>query len=206
MGRSSDAKERLLEAAIDLIYGRSFGAASVQAICTGAGVQKGSFYHFFPSKRDLGLAAIDILAERLREHVLDPAFAEDIPPLARLERFFELAADFQRRQHEQLGCVLGCPFGNLALEMSTQDEVLRQRIDGLFHTLERRIERTLEAAKADGSAPHVEPPSAARAIFALLEGALMVAKTRNDPNPISAMGRGAVAIALDTRSRSAQAG
>lgn len=73
MGRTSDARERILEAAIELIYARSYSAVGVQAICERAGVQKGSFYHFFPSKRELTLAAVDRLAEQLREQILEPA-------------------------------------------------------------------------------------------------------------------------------------
>lgn len=92
------------------------------------------------------------------------------------------------------GHVLGCPLGNLALEMSTQDEVLRQRIDTLFRGPERRIEATLEEAKRDGSAPHVDPASASRAVFAYMEGLLLMAKTRNDPALVRELGRSAVAL------------
>jgi len=59
MGRTSDTRERLLEAAIDLLWASSFGAVSVDQICEGAGVKKGSFYHFFESKIDLAIAAYD---------------------------------------------------------------------------------------------------------------------------------------------------
>ena len=60
MGRTSDARERLIASAIDLIGARSYRAVSVDDLCAHAGVNKGSFYHFFPAKRDLALAAIDL--------------------------------------------------------------------------------------------------------------------------------------------------
>ena len=59
MGRTSDARERLIEAAGDLWHRRSYTDVGVGEICAEAGVQKGSFYHFFPSKQDLALAVID---------------------------------------------------------------------------------------------------------------------------------------------------
>jgi len=57
MGRVSDARQRLLDATIDLIWQNSYGAVTVDDICERAGVKKGSFYYFFPSKTDLVVAA-----------------------------------------------------------------------------------------------------------------------------------------------------
>jgi TetR/AcrR family transcriptional repressor of nem operon len=54
MGRTSDAKERLIEAMIELIWTGSYGSTSVDQICERAGVKKGSFYHFFESKTGAG--------------------------------------------------------------------------------------------------------------------------------------------------------
>ncbi|SCZ63256.1 TetR/AcrR family transcriptional regulator [Thiohalomonas denitrificans] len=206
MGRNSDTRDRLVEAAIDLIYARSFGAVGVQEICARARVQKGSFYHFFRSKQELAMAAIDVLWQRLQVEVFDPAFADDVPPLERIARFFTLSARFQRNQAKVSGHVLGCPFGNLALEMSTQDEVIRGRVDAVFRLAERRIEQALEAALADGSAPHIDPPSAARAVFAFMEGALLMAKTRNDAKAVSTLGRSALALLTAGGKQSARAG
>ena len=58
MGRVSDAKERLLEAAKGLIWEQSYGAVTVDAICRRAKVQKGSFYHFFDDKSELAVASL----------------------------------------------------------------------------------------------------------------------------------------------------
>ncbi len=194
MGRVSDARKRLLEAAVDLIHTRSYTAVGVQEICARAGVQKGSFYHFFPSKRELSLAAIDELWRRIQERVIGPAFSPDLPPLARIERFFEQSAQVQRELMEQTGQVLGCPLGNLALELSTQEPILRERIETLFRAAERQIAATLEEAVRDGSAPGIDPVAGARALFAYMEGVLLVAKTRNDPDYVAELGRNALGL------------
>jgi len=194
MVKVGKTRDRLVEAAIELIYGRSFGAVGVQEICERADVQKGSFYHFFRSKRELAVAAVEELGRKLREEVFDPAFREDIPPLQRIGRFFERSAEFQCARAKMAGHVLGCPFGNLALEMSTQDEMLRARLESQFGAVERRSEDALEAARADGSAPDIDPPSAARAVFAYMEGALLMAKTRNDPDTVRALGRSVLGL------------
>ncbi len=59
MKEKSNIKERFIKAAIDLICARSYNTVGVQELCDNVGVTKGSFYHYFPSKRDLTLAAID---------------------------------------------------------------------------------------------------------------------------------------------------
>lgn len=59
MPRSSTARTRLIESAALRIHASSFATASVEKLCADAVVQKGSFYYFFPSKRELALAAID---------------------------------------------------------------------------------------------------------------------------------------------------
>src|SRR5581483_382290 len=96
---------------------------SVDDLCAAAGVNKGSFYYFFPAKRQLALAVLDQQWAGAQEHMLDPAFADDVRPLERIRRFFDRACQAQRGS-----VVRGCPFGNLALEMSSLDEVIRDRI------------------------------------------------------------------------------
>ena len=59
MGRASDASEKLLAVAFDLIHENSYGTVSVEQICKRAGVNKGSFYYFFKTKTDLVVAAYE---------------------------------------------------------------------------------------------------------------------------------------------------
>ena len=51
------ARERLLQAAFTLLRTRGFTATSVDDLCAAAGVTKGAFFHHFPSKEALGVAA-----------------------------------------------------------------------------------------------------------------------------------------------------
>src|SRR6266851_4747377 len=59
MPRTSDVKERLTDAALDLMWENSYGTTSVDAICERAGAKKGSFYYFFKSKSELTAAALE---------------------------------------------------------------------------------------------------------------------------------------------------
>jgi AcrR family transcriptional regulator len=55
----SDARTKLLEAALSVIRTKGYSAASVDELCAAAGVTKGAFFHHFKSKDELGVAAAD---------------------------------------------------------------------------------------------------------------------------------------------------
>jgi TetR/AcrR family transcriptional repressor of nem operon len=189
MGRSSTARTRLVASASRRIHASSYAAASVEDLCADAGVQKGSFYYFFPSKRDLALAAIDDQWTRTLTTILDPAFAADIDPLARITRFFHTVASHQRAK-----VVLGCPFGNLAAELGAQDEVIRTRVRQVFDGYQAYFERALREAESSGNLSGVDVPNAARALVAYLQGALLLAKTHNDASIIDALADQALSL------------
>src|SRR5919201_1180243 len=132
MGRPSDARERLINAARDVIYANSYEATTVDDLCAAARVTKSSFYHFSPSKQDLLLAAMDRQWQSIQDTVLRPAFADDLPPQERILRFFDIQMQRQIAQKETSGHMRGCPLGNLTLEMSTQDELIRSRVEHFF--------------------------------------------------------------------------
>src|ERR1700681_4111294 len=94
MGRTSDARKRLMDALVELIWTGSFGSTTIDLICEKAGVKKGSFYHFFESKADLAIAALEASCETHRPE-LDAMFSPSVPPLERLQRFAEQA--FQKQ-------------------------------------------------------------------------------------------------------------
>ena len=87
MGRPSNAQARLLDAAMALMAARGSTAVGVQELCQQAGVKKGSFFHFFPSKRTLILAVLDAWGHHLQA-LWDKAMTADCPPLERLTRLF----------------------------------------------------------------------------------------------------------------------
>ena len=83
----------------------------------------------------------------------------------------------------------GCPLGNLALEMSTQDVQLRHRLLQAFEGQIGYFERVLGEARDAGDLPiDMEPREAAESLLALLEGRILLAKTRNDPESLKSLG------------------
>lgn len=195
MGRPSDARQRLIAAARDVIHAQSYEAASVDELCAAAGVSKSSFYHFFSSKQDLVLVALESQWQRLQEAFLKPAFADNLPPQEQILRFFELMLIGQQAQKQKSGHMYGCPLGNLTLEMSTLDEVLRERTAYYFQQWLNYFEQVLCKAKEQGIIPPtLDTALTAQALLAYLEGVLLLAKSRNDPTLIQSLRIGVLAL------------
>ncbi|MFJ7069477.1 TetR/AcrR family transcriptional regulator [Streptomyces sp. NPDC101115] len=181
MGRTSTARERLLDATGELMRGRGYAAVGVAEICAKAEVKKGSFYHFFESKQALTVEVVDAYwaAERAcwTEVVTGPGTALD-----RLRQLLAGPAELQRRVKETTGSVDGCLLGNLALELSTQEPDVRARLDEIFDEQIATVAAVLAEAAAEGAVPADRSgPEVARAVVAQLEGLVLLAKLKNDP-------------------------
>lgn len=189
MPAAVDTRQKLMDAARDLIYARSYCDVGVQEICQQAGVRKGSFYHFFPSKKDLTLAVLDNSWAYLRDTLIRSSFAPERTPLERLEHFMENLSAFHQQVKNSSGCMHGCQFGNLASEMSTRDEAIRRSVERIFAEIEAPIAEALSAAVEAGDLPPIDVQASAEAMFAYVEGLVLLAKTRNDPGVIRRLGR-----------------
>ncbi|MEV4538610.1 TetR/AcrR family transcriptional regulator [Asanoa sp. NPDC049518] len=189
MGRTSDARNKILEAAKQLLEQRGYSALGVAEICAAAGVPKGSFYYFFESKQALALTVIDEhwAAQRAQwEAVLN----SDRAPLSRLRDLFEATEEVQRVAQRRSGVVVGCMFGNLALELSNQAPEIREQLQAIFDAQIDLIEAVVTQAKDLGAAgPAVDSREAARSIVAQIEGRVLLAKLLNDPTLLDTLWR-----------------
>jgi TetR/AcrR family transcriptional repressor of nem operon len=194
------AKERLTGAALRMIWGNSYGATSVDAICEHAGVKKGSFYYFFKSKSDLAAAALD--ADWKRHQVeLDGMFSPTVPPLERLERYFEFNYERLVAIKEECGAVLGCPLYALGSEVCTRDTVLRGKIQEILDRKMTYFESAIRDAHAQGLIVAPDAKAKARTLFMFIQGALTQARIQNDadvlrdiyPDALDLLGAGEVA-------------
>jgi TetR/AcrR family transcriptional repressor of nem operon len=183
MGRTSDARQRLIDATHDLIWEYSYGAVTIDAICERAAVKKGSFYYFFDSKADLALVAIDDWWTE-RQKVFKDVFREEIPPLERMRKYLDLVADHQCKAYENSGQVLGCPLFTLGSEISTQDERLRTRIHEILMTGTSYFEQAIADAQARGEVEGHDAPLKARKLVSYYEGLLTRARIENSIDQI----------------------
>jgi len=193
MGRKSDARARIIGTSWMLFRDKGYGGVGVQEICEAAGVKKGSFYHFFPSKRDLILAFIE-RAEGMFMGMFEHVGASGRPYLAQIRMIFEMDAGACVEDVQQAGRVLGCPIGNLALEFVGSDEEIRERLAGVFSKMAGGFEGLINGALEAGEIEGVDAKGSSRAIVAYFEGVTMLAKTGNDPGIVETLADGALAL------------
>ncbi len=185
MGRKSDASTKILQAAGMLFWEKGYNGVSVDEICGKAGVNKGTFYHFFASKIALAEAILEEWWNKFRTELLEPAFAPDLPPLLRIERMIRLCHQKQKLAQVTYGITYGCPFCTLGAELSHIDESVKKIIQDIFSRISSYFEVTLrEAQTTHGLVLPGSPSVTARMLMALLNGATLQAKIGNSPDKL----------------------
>ncbi len=180
-----ELRRKILEQAEHLIHLKGYHCTSLEDIAERCGMTKANLFHHFESKEELGLAVLDYKMESYKCDCLGPmSSAPD--PIRAVSRTFSDTARFMRGN----GCKAGCFVGNIALEMSDINERFRERAGRFFEQWTACLEKKLRAARAEGYfGPTLKPRAAAEAVLALFEGAIMLARTRRDPEFLSRMGR-----------------
>jgi TetR/AcrR family transcriptional repressor of nem operon len=193
MGRVSDAKQRLMDAVLDLIWSGSYGSTTIDDICEKAGVKKGSFYYFFDSKAELAAEAVEANWQDRRSE-LDGIFSATVPPLERLEKYCDFTYKIQGEIKSKYGRVLGCPQASLGSEICTQEDALQKKIQEIMDQKRKYIESAIRDAHAAGVIHAPDPAAKARMIFAYYEGLLTQARIQNDVEVLREIASGIFAM------------
>jgi len=174
-------KDEIVQAGLDIILAKGFNATGIESILKEANVPKGSFYNFFASKEEFGLAAIDLYLSEMAA-LRKPAMEDlSLPPLARIRKSFEVLIS----RFESNNCSKGCLVANLGLEMSDQSEVFRTRLDAALRAWTNSLAAILEEAQAQGTLPiDVAPQVLAENLVSSFEGALLRAKVKKSAEPL----------------------
>jgi TetR/AcrR family transcriptional repressor of nem operon len=172
-------KERLTDAAMELIWENSYGATSVDAICERAGAKKGSFYYFFKSKSQLTAATLEADWNK-RKADMDRMFSSTIPPLERFDRYFDYVHDRLAELQKTCGSILGCPLLTIGSEVGTQDQVVRDTVDRILDSKVKYFESAIRDAHAQGLIEAPDPEAKAKMLFACYHGTLTQARIQND--------------------------
>ena len=174
-------KAALVDVGTQLILEQGYHHTGIQDVLQAAGVPKGSFYYYFPSKEAFALEVIAQFAAaylaRLEQHLGDTTAS----PLTRLRRHQEdLLARFERR-----GCRGGCLIGNLSQELADQSDHFGTQLEAVLTSWRERYVRLFREAQAVGELrTAVDPQGLADFYLNSFEGALLRAKVSKSPAPL----------------------
>jgi TetR/AcrR family transcriptional repressor of nem operon len=183
MGRTSDARQRLIDAANHLIWEYSYGSITIDAICERAADKKGSFYYFFDSKLELAVIAVTSWWTE-RHALLEQTFKQDIPPLDRIREYLDFVTHRQLAVYQETGQVLGCPVYGLGAEISTQDERLRLLVVDILGHFTTYFTEAIREAQTLGHLGPGDPVKKAQWLNRYYAGVLTQARIENSPAPI----------------------
>jgi TetR/AcrR family transcriptional repressor of nem operon len=176
--RGKRSRDRIVEAAATLIAERGVGGASLDQILAAAGASKSQLYHYFTGKDALVRA---VIASRFAE-TLDG----QLPWITRLDSFAAIRRWFDMliAENDAHGFP-GCPIGALASELADRDGAARVDLAACFEAWERYLVEGLGRMRARGDlVARADPPRLANAVFASLQGGLLLSKTAKSAQPL----------------------
>lgn len=173
------SRELLLEAATELIRTKGYTSTTVDDLCEKAGVSKGTFFHNFSSKEELGVAAANRWSEVTSAFFRTAPYHEHKDPYERFIGYIQFRKEILRGEVQEFTCLVGTMVQEIYATNPQINQACFQSISQHAETLESDIEeaRKILAPNAKWSAK-----SLALHTQAVIQGAFILAKASGDVN------------------------
>ena len=177
---TTDVRGSILETGQRIMASKGFSAVGLNEILTGAGVPKGSFYHYFGSKDAFGEA---MLSAYFKEYLVDLDEILRRPGLTMAQRLMVYLQQWQDTQ-SFFNCQGKCLAVKLSAEVADLSEAMRGALkhgtSGIIH----RLRHAIEGGVLEGSLSiDEEPSSIAQSIYQLWLGASVMVKIVRTTQP-----------------------
>lgn len=173
------ARDRLLDAAVQMVRVQGFGATSVDDLCGAAGVSKGAFFHHFASKEALGVAAAAHWSAHAASLFDDAPYRADPDPVARVLAY----VDHRLALIEGMPADFSCYAGTTIQEVHATSPALRDACSASIFGHADSLSADFDAAIAARGVTGTTGLSLARHVQAVLQGGFIMAKATNSPAP-----------------------
>jgi TetR/AcrR family transcriptional repressor of nem operon len=173
----ASTRDKLFGATISTIAEKGYAATAVDEICAKAGVTKGAFFHHYPSKQSLTVAAVNDWAQKCSAFYAAAAYHQFEDPLDRFLGFLDFRKDMLRAPL----ALISCPVGTMIQEVfETHPDILRaceECISGQVADVQSDIAAAIEryGVRFDWTAE-----SLAIHTHAVLQGIYILAKAKGD--------------------------
>jgi TetR/AcrR family transcriptional repressor of nem operon len=105
--KKASTRDRLLAAALMIVWQKGFTATSVDDLCRAADVTKGAFFHHFESKEALGVAAAVHWSEMTGRFFEDAPYHRHADPLDRVMGYLDFRKDILQGELWEFTCLVG---------------------------------------------------------------------------------------------------
>lgn len=174
-------RQKLIDTAKLLILTAGYGAVSVDDICRKADVKKGSFYHYFPSKQDLALAALEEHFKQTIEPDIIRVFAANTSFSDQIDAFADSIIEKKKAELKEYGHICGCPIAAIGSEMAghEEQEAISRRVEDVFARVREMLKASIKDAMDKGIIPKADVDEKSREIHDFLTGLKMMARIHN---------------------------
>jgi TetR/AcrR family transcriptional regulator, transcriptional repressor for nem operon len=175
-------RNKLIEMGLQHMQETSYSSTGLNEVLALAGVSKGSFYHYFPSKEEFGSAVLQRYLELEVARATTLLGESRTAPIKRLRRYFEELISVYGPKGAMNG---GCLLGNLSQEMANHSDLIQQTLQEGFRIWEAAIDAVLLEAVTRGELPpKAKTMEMASFILNSYEGALLRAKAERSEAPL----------------------
>lgn len=171
--KNSNVKETLLKSSYSLFLGKGYYATSVDEICKQSGVSKGSFFHYFKSKEELGLEVLKWYYAYATTLVMSGSFLEESDPV---KRVFDFIDHTEAVSNQLWGN--GCLLGSFVTDLSGSNKKVAQKVSKIFSEMTRGLEKIFYPVAEKNKT--VCASELAEQYLLIIEGAIILAKAKND--------------------------
>jgi TetR/AcrR family transcriptional regulator, transcriptional repressor for nem operon len=191
-------RDHLIDVGLDLMHRHGFNATGLTEILQAADVPKGSFYHFFGSKEEFAVAALERYAAQRAEHSAAVLSDATVSPRKRLKRYFGDLVKIAGQQGPSPGCMLG----RFSLEIAADSPQLRKRISASFGRWQHAIAAVIEQAVTQKELPaNTDAETLAGFLLNSWEGALLRSQADKSDAPLEAFLRYVFDVLLMKKSK-----
>jgi TetR/AcrR family transcriptional repressor of nem operon len=172
------SKEKLLNAALEVIRAKGYTATRIEDVCEAAGLTKGSFFHHFKSKEELAVATAEHWSNVTSALFAAASYHDHADPLDRVLGYIDYRKDLLRGAVPEFTCLVG----TMVQEAYDTEPAIRDACNRCISDHAAKIEPDIaEAMIAYGVKANWTAKSLAFHSQAVIQGAFILAKAKNGP-------------------------
>jgi TetR/AcrR family transcriptional repressor of nem operon len=175
-----ESKTRILNAALQVIRSKGYSATRIEDVCEAAGLTKGSFFHHFSTKEELGIAAADYWSEVTSALFASAPYHVPADPLERVLAYVDFRKALLRGKLAEFTCLVGTMTQEVYGTHPAIREACQASISGHAGTLVPDIDAAMQKYGVQGD---WTAESLALFMQAAIQGAFILAKAKNGIAP-----------------------
>ena len=170
MAIKKTSKEEILQEAIKLFKLKGYYNCSMANIADACGLIKGSIYHYFKSKDEIGLESLKYIHKYFIDNIFSLVYDKNLKDEEKIKLFVKKTDEYF------LNSKGGCLLGNLALEVSSENIEFKEAIKEYFTAWEDALVNIFKNKYEESKARTI-----AKEYVALIQGSIMMMNLYDNP-------------------------